>query len=72
MGQGIEWVKRNQWRVLRMNCLYYIDQRWRSDHTHHALFTGLNDIDPFQNSRSKNRAALRRAGQRRRSSSLLE
>ena len=72
MGLGKEWVKRNQWRVIRMNCLYFIDQRWRADHKFTHLFTGLNEIDPFQNSQSKNRAALRRAGQRLRSSSLLE
>ena len=39
---GVEWVKRQKWRTLRMNCLYYIDQRWKKDHPQHGLFTGLH------------------------------
>ena len=64
MSQGIEWVKRNQWRVRRMACLYYIDKRFIKSHPQHSLYTGLNDINPFQVAQRKNRTTKDWASQR--------
>ena len=41
---GPEWVREQQERVMRMDRLYILDGRHRSEHKMHGLYTGLADI----------------------------
>ena len=38
---GPEWVREQQERVMRMDRLYVLDGRHRSNHEMHGLYTGL-------------------------------
>ena len=41
---GVEWVKEQQARQMRMDRLYVLDGRHRKDHEMHGLYTGLAEI----------------------------